>query len=487
MAIPVQFVSAVFDFCLEICDIILTIDNMANGQTSVTWGNVVSGTCVYYYEDENGAKSLETAPFKFSTSLYDGFAVISGAHLQVTSVPVSNPLPGTPEFAYNVSGSPLYSINASSRFNFKRTVNGGYSYITSSIGLNGSPAEENDVNLPTWNYRGVTTGNQYNVAYVDNTAFTTMQTIKNNNPSAVYLPISGQNASYDDLRDDIANYFNDLILSETDENGETVYTADDTLAVNDVPGWDYVLNPTESQTETETETETGGNGCNCDCTTIYVNADGSLILQNEISGDYALTIDNDADLSLNVNAAAGAFGAGAVVIDPNANINLNAGAFAAGAFGAGAIVSPDVDVSGEVNVSEVSISGGVSASEISISGGDINIDQSGSTITNNYYQQDPTEPGTQPFSIDYNEILSEGELESILNQETYSLFLETVSFTDGYQIDVPELSTVPAEVVGTASSLIDYGANVISDTGLMSIYAPLSIFSIICYILRGCK
>lgn len=312
-------------------------------------------------------------------------------------------------------------------------------------------------------------------------------------PTTLYLPID-PDATY--TYDDVVN---NVILPAIDIKFPDL----------NITASDFVQETDLLATETETET---GSCCGCDCTTIYVNADGSLTLSNEISGDYALTIDNNAELSLNVNAAAGAFGAGAIVIDPEAEINITAGAgaFGAGAFGAGAIVSPNVDVSGgtlevgdisgEINVSEISGELSLQASEVSVSGsvefsgdlnltgGDINVDQSGSTVTNNYYyQQDPSEPGQEPFTLDYDEILSEGELESILNQETYSLSLETISFTDGYQIDVPELSSVPSEVVGTASSLIDYGANVISDTGLMSIYAPLSIFSIICYILRGCK
>lgn len=481
MAIPAQFVVAVFEACLEVCDIILTIDSMANGQTAVNWGNVVSGTCMYYYENENGTKSLEIAPFKFSTSLHDGFAVISGAHLEVTSITGSSSV-GTPQLVYNASGSPLYTINGNNVFRFERAVNGSYKYYISAVGLNGFPAAEDDTTLPTWKYNGTTTGNQYNIAYVDNTAFTTMQTIKNASPSAVYLPISGQNASYDDLRDDIADYFNDLILSETDTNGETVYTADDTLTIDDIPTWDYVLNPTESQTETETETETGGNGCNCDCTTIYVNADGSLTLQNEVSGNYDLTIDNNADLSLNVNAAAGAFGAGAIVVDPNANVNLNAGAFAAGAFAAGAIVDPEINISGNVNTSE-----------ITVSGGNINIDQSGATNNNtynNYYYgtTEPIEP-EQPFTIDYDEILSEGELESILNGETYELIpIETDIFED-LQIaeTLPEqIQNLPAELVTTSNSVVDFGSQIVSELGLTPVYAPLLVFSLVCYILRGC-
>lgn len=265
--------------------------------------------------------------------------------------------------------------------------------------------------------------------------------------------------------------------------------------------YEIVQDETESETEsTEPETDTSCCNCNCGDTIIYVNADGTVTISNSVSGDYTLNIDNNADLSVQIQALAGAFGAGAIVVDPDAEINITAGAgaFGAGAFGAGAIVAPNVDVNGSVDVGDISgeVNLNVSDVNLEISGGDVNIDQSGSTITNNYNTTnnyygttEPVEP-EQPFTIDYNEILSEGELESILNQETYEI-IELHTETE-QQIELPEtipgtIAPLPNEVVATSGTIFNYGNDIITDLGLLPVYAPLSIFSIICYILRGCK
>lgn len=218
--------------------------------------------------------------------------------------------------------------------------------------------------------------------------------------------------------------------------------------------YEIVQDETESESEPETETETDTSSCcSCACgdTTIYVNADGSLTLQNDVSGNFDLAINNDADLALNVNAAAGAFGAGAVVVDPDAEVNITAGAgaFGAGAFGAGAIVAPNVDINGSVDIGDISGEVNLNVSDVNfdLSAGDVNIDQSGATnnntynnTTNNYYYgtTESAEDPVEPFTIDYDEILGESELESILNQETYEI-PEIESISETILIDIEDL------------------------------------------------
>lgn len=261
--------------------------------------------------------------------------------------------------------------------------------------------------------------------------------------------------------------------------------------------YEIVQDETESS-EIETEADTSS-CCSCACgDTIYVNADGSLTLHNDISGDFDLAINNDADLALNVNAAAGAFGAGAVVIDPDAEINITAGAgaFGAGAFGAGAIVSPNVDVNGSLEIGDISGEINLQVSEVSfdVSAGDVNIDQSGATnnntynnTTNNYYYgtTEPVEDPVEPFTIDYDEILSEGELESILNQESYEIdTFPSESFADLYLPVKPSEPYLPVAVQSTPELLTIF-TDFISDVGIMPIYFPMGIFSVLCYCLRG--
>lgn len=95
----------------------------------------------------------------------------------------------------------------------------------------------------------------------------------------------------------------------------------------------------------------------------------------------------------------------------------------------------------------------------------------------------------QPFTIDYNEILSEGEFESILNAETFELIpIETDDFEDLQIIEMlpGKIQNLPVELVATSNSIVNYGSQVVSELGLTPIYAPLLVFSLICYILRGC-
>ena len=303
-----------------------------------------------------------------------------------------------------------------------------------------------------------------------------------NNTTKISIPIDpSETYSYDEFRNTMESWIDDINPS-----------LDEPLDIDDILPLTY----SEYASEPTEPTEDTSCGCSCHCqTTINVDAQGNVTLNND--GDVvSLSIQNDADMALNLTAAAGAFGAGAIVIDPDANINLAAGAFGAGAFGAGAIANVDVD--GNIVISgDADFSGSVSigASEVSFSGGDINIDQSGGTnynTYNNYYgstEQDPEEP-EQAFTIDYDEILGEDELESILNQETYEL--ATFPTESDFEIDTIEtfpvqIAPLPSEVVTSASALVDYGSNVISDVGFLPVYTPLALFSFACYVLRGGK
>lgn len=274
------------------------------------------------------------------------------------------------------------------------------------------------------------------------------------NPQTIYEPI-------------------EIFVSEWNESNPS-----DTINPNDIPTWDEL----EETDPTEPTEETGG-CCGCNCTTIYVNADGTVTVSNDISGDYTLNIDNNADINLQLTAAAGAFGAGAIVIDPDANINLAAGAFGAGAFGAGAIVDPDINISGSVSVGDISGSVSVGASEINIdvSGGDINIDQSGGTNTNNYntynYYYGSTEDPQEPFSIDYDEVLGEDELESILSDETYYLAEIDTNISQLALQSAPVTSYLPEKVVEAGQMSLAVGLDMFSEMGILSPFVSIAVFS----------
>lgn len=104
---------------------------------------------------------------------------------------------------------------------------------------------------------------------------------------------------------------------------------------------------------------------------------------------------------------------------------------------------------------------------------------------------EPTEPETSACGckIDYDEILSEDELESILNQETFQLSTIETMETDIYLPETlpAQIDNLPVELVVTSNSVVDYGSQLITDVGLTPVYAPLMVFSLVCYILRGCN
>lgn len=105
-----------------------------------------------------------------------------------------------------------------------------------------------------------------------------------------------------------------------------------------------------------------------------------------------------------------------------------------------------------------------------------------------YTFQDPTEPSTEPgggFVFNYNEVISPGELEDILDDHQYNIPDVT---EDMYSLEV--LPTMPTDVI---SEGVDAGINVLNEMGTDTVtslgLAPLFIgmitISVIMFILRG--
>lgn len=101
-------------------------------------------------------------------------------------------------------------------------------------------------------------------------------------------------------------------------------------------------------------------------------------------------------------------------------------------------------------------------------------------------EQEPTETGSQiqPFSIDYNEILSEKELESILAESRYILDTEPydISLDYGQAVSEPygvlkQNKELPAEVAGTVSGLYDIALDVIPSE-MLSVYGFVAFLSV---------
>lgn len=243
MSIPV--ILEVIDVALEIADIIKTVDESANADTPIMWGDCISGTCYYYYVDNSGSQTEEHGRYSFNTSIHDGYALMAGAHVSAVAKRTDNASGTAPSINYY----PVYNT---------AVWNGG-SYYTVDCTINGITGEFLNVQTVPRSYANVMfyadgttniSGSVFPVGNPEDVSFTTIPAVANNNPSAVYLPVSGQSLSYNDMRQNLVVYANDIILSETDTDGETVYNDSDTINIYDLPEFE-----SESESEPESESE----------------------------------------------------------------------------------------------------------------------------------------------------------------------------------------------------------------------------------------
>lgn len=92
-------------------------------------------------------------------------------------------------------------------------------------------------------------------------------------------------------------------------------------------------------------------------------------------------------------------------------------------------------------------------------------------------EPEPTETSSgSGFQIDYNEILSEDELESILTQETYYIPEITTDFvTESYTIMLPETESDTdaleiIQAVSTSPTLISYALSLLDSWGIFGAF-----------------
>lgn len=235
----IPFILEIIDVALEIADIIKFVDETATGDTPILWGDCINGTCYYYYIDGNGTETQEHGKYSFNTSVHDGYALMAGTHVNAVAVRTENTAGTAPFIAfdptYNTSfwsGGSYYAVNA--------TINGV------STGYSGAQTMADYMPNIIFYENGTTnySGTDFTIGKPESISFTTMSNVATANPNAVYLPISGESLSYNDIRALLVNYANDTILSETDTEGETIYNESDTISIDDLP---------EFETEGETE------------------------------------------------------------------------------------------------------------------------------------------------------------------------------------------------------------------------------------------
>lgn len=249
-----------------------------NENTAVNVGQVVTGNAYYVYQDQNGAQSIIPTTYDFRTNLTGGHAIFGGV---VTATAVLNdPITGTTSPSIGVgysgntityetwSGGSYYYIdlaipNASDTMSTCRVV-----FTDSQFSLPITYADNNPIyaygvqkNTNIALLRGVRDN------YNNGIGFTTIPTLHNNNIYIPYAPISGESATYNDVKEYIVDWANDL---STNLDLGLVF------ADADFYDFDVVI-----ETESETETESGSGGCCIDYNEILSEGELESILTQE--------------------------------------------------------------------------------------------------------------------------------------------------------------------------------------------------------------
>lgn len=128
--------------------------------------------------------------------------------------------------------------------------------------------------------------------------------------------------------------------------------------------------------------------------------------------------------------------------------------------------------------------------------GDYSYDDIRALVVNEYNEENPSETISesdfpdfdeyetesheyQPFSIDYNEILGERELESILKETQY--ILDTEPFEDftmpTLELETMAVSEPPSSVVSAVDTIFDLSASMPPD--LLTIWGSLAVFAVL--------
>ena len=160
-------------------------------------------------------------------------------------------------------------------------------------------------------------------------------------------------------------------------------------------------------------------------------------------------------------------------VEGDVNIDGDVNAFLYGDVDAFAYGDVDAYVAGGVGVVSASGDANISASgDVNVSAsGDLNVSASEVIV----YQGE---------TVDYDEILSERELESILNQTEY--YLEEIGTDEPViQLDTLPDAVLPAEVSAVSRDIVVASANVLTDTGMMSVYLPIAVVVFLIRVLKG--
>lgn len=196
----------------------LALGEDATGNTKMDIGDVVSGSAYYYFIGDDGVKRMRSGRYYFNTGVSQGISVFSSNDFSVTGVSVGsggNPI----TLNYSASSNNVY-ISGGGVWDYEISLD-NYSPRTSDIcGVSfgtGFPTYRTDIPQSFNGWVGATGGNT--------PAYTTSRNVHNSNSNIPYLPISGYNLSYNDIR---------LLLLEAynEQNPE------ETISINDLPEFD---------------------------------------------------------------------------------------------------------------------------------------------------------------------------------------------------------------------------------------------------------
>lgn len=252
-----------------------------NENTTVNVGQVVTGNGYYIYQDQNGAQSIIPTTYDFRTNISDGHQIFGG--MVVATAKLNDPITGTTAPTIGIGTSGAGTIT------YETWTGGNYYYIDlaipnapdtmtscrvnftdSQFTLPFTYSDANPIfaygvqkNTSTIYLRAVRDG------YNNGIGFTTIPALHSNNIYIPYAPISATNATYNDVKEYIVDWANDL---STDLDLGLVF------ADADFYDFDVAI---ETESETETESGSGGGCCNIDYNEILSEGELESILTQE--------------------------------------------------------------------------------------------------------------------------------------------------------------------------------------------------------------
>lgn len=421
---------------------------LTSEEETFTMPFIVSGVGSVYWTDAEGVRQVAQGNFLFSSAVDVGQTVFSAGGYTVSVVSGTGENVAGGGVTYFSSGSDVYWLTVPSIKAMAQSWDGGAQGFTGQSTAGGQ-AYAHRSTRPSFAYGQTPISLPFpQPAFKLETSV--YSSLRGDTTAKILLPASDRQVTLADVKIQMVDSYN-------------ITYPEATIPYDDIPDFD------EWQEQQATE----------DPTEPTTDANGSIIINN-----YDNTVMN-VDNTINGNAD--------IDVNGSVDITAEAGAFGAGAFGAGAFGYADIDLNLDGDFA-LNLDGSLDVAEITLNGNATSYTvDSGATLTvNNYVIESgasielPSYPAID-FTLDYDEILSEQELESILSQENYEI--ETVA-NEVLSLELetfPEIAPIPEKILSVSATTLQQSSDFLDDTGLSVVYAPLSVILIACFILRGGK